>query len=439
MRRRLAAAALAAALAAAPGPPAAAEEDWVKMRSDSETVEVEVPPCFQPVPITNPNRVLHLLSSGLPYLSSYVKAYAHPGQTILESYLKFAIKDIGGTSAAMVEGSPGRFTMEKSGSENTVWLMLCEARIEGKCGYYVEFAAPKEVMEEYREDFERMIGSFVTRPPPEDTFSTPPGWKKVQNDFYAVLGPVNELKEPEEKKALENRLFRVSLWLDAQAPQVKLVREWTGDKRKMVARLVVHVLPTREKFQAAAGEAFREGAFAIYLPLHPERIVLVDGSPESGINEHELTGAAALQAFEARMPPLRPWVREGLRLYFEHASRRKCMPGLYPPEVLLRAKELLKKPPATFEEVLAKDEAGLRALGEAGSVACWCYLYFGLHGAEGPLKDLFRRFKEGLLGAADCQAVWDREVASYQSVTKKKFKPREVDDGAKKYFKGLKE
>lgn len=443
-RRRFALAAALAALAvavpgSAPAAPAAGDEDWVRHKNDSETVEVEVPPSFQPQKLTKESMVLHLLNSGMPYSSSYVKVFASQGKWTIEEWAAFAKSDVAGTSFAPVEGKPYRFSEEWLGDKDTTWLILYEARVEGACGYYIQVGAPKEILDEFREDYDRILDSFVTRPPPADTYTVPVGWTKVQNDLYAVLGPKRDLPDDEAKKQMENRLFRILTWLDSQAPDVIMIRQWTGDRRKQVARSPIHVMPTREKFREAAGVFYREGASCLYLPQHPEKIVLVDGSPESGLNEHELCGATAVQSLETRMPALRPWLREGLRQYFEFASRRKSMPGLYPAEILKRAKDATAKPAAPFDDLLAKDEAGLRALGEAGAFQCWCGLYYGLHGAEGPMKDLFRRFREGLVGATDCQALWEKEVANYVSVAKKKFKGKDVDDGAKKYFKALKE
>ena len=436
------AALLFAAASAAPGPIPDLADDWVAVKNESETVEITLPPNFTPVEIKNPARVIHLqYPSGEPWKSMQVQAFAHAkmGKAGIEYYMKFVVSDVGGLSPTFVEGSTTRFTVERKTGDGLEWVGYCEGKIEEDYGYYAQISVLRTVFEEHRDEFDQMLNSLKTRPAPKDLFTVPPGWHKVQNDYFAVIGPVGELKDPAEKKALENRLFRVQSWLDPQSPHVQMLRDFTGDKRKMVARLVLHVYPTREKFQEAAGEAFREGAAVLYLPGHPEKPVIVDGSPESTINQDDLVGAVADQYFESRMPPLKPWIREAYRLYFENASRRDRMTGCYTPEAFKKVKEVFAKSPPVFEDLIAKDEAGMRALGENGAIAAWGFLQFGLHGAETHVRDVFQHFRTGLIGAADCQAAWDKALLGYQESTKKKLKLRDIDSAARKYWKDAKQ
>ncbi len=266
----------------------------------------------------------------------------------------------------------------------------------------------------------------------------PAGWKKVENDLFAVIGPVSEVKDPAAQKAFENRLYRISTWLDAQAPHVRMLRDFTGDRRRIVSRMVVHVLPTPEAFQSAAGDFWVEGAKSIYLPHHPERPVVVDGSPEVNLTEALLMEGVIPQYLETRMPPLRPWVRAGAQGYFLAAMARNFMPGLYPPEPFRKVKKIFLKPPA-LEDLMGRDEASLLSLGEEGALACWGYLQYGLHGQDAPVRNMFNRFFRGLVGAGDCQGHWDRCVEEYQAVNKKKLKLKDLETAAKKYWKDLKE
>jgi hypothetical protein len=425
---------LALALAA---PAARAGDDWKVVKNESETVEITVPPGCKEVEIKNPARVIHLQYSGDPYLSTQVKVYAHQGQNALEHYVKFVAKDIGSGSPEFLDGSPSRFTAERTGSDGTVWISYCDAKIEGLYGYYVEILTPRDVFDGRRADLDRMMDSFAAHPAPEDRFTVPPRWKKVQNDLFAILGPVEEQPEGEARKGLENRLFRISSWLDAQAPHVRMLRDYTGDKRRIVARMVVHVLPTPAAFQAEAGDFWTEGAKAVYLPHHPERIVVVDGSPEANLTEFDLMGAVAPQYLETRMPPMMAWLRAGVSLYFVNAARKNCMPGVFPPELLKRTRALFQKPP-TLEDLMAKDEHSLLAMGEDGALVCWGYLQYGLHGQDAPVRNMFNRFMRDLVGAGDCRGVWDRSVADYEATNKKKLKLKDLESAAKKYWKDQK-
>lgn len=420
-------------------PAAAGDDDWVVLKNDSETVEIIVPKGFTALEIKNPARLIHVQYSGEPFLSTQVKVYGHLGQTNIEHYVKFVQRDVGGGSLEFVEGSTTRFTTERQSGDGTHWVSYCDARSEVTWGYYVEILVPRDVFTAHRATFDRMIDSFRPRPAPQDAFTVPPKWRKVENDLFAVIGPVDELEDAAAKKQLENRLFRISTWMDVQAPHTRMLRDFTGDKRRIVARSVIQVFPTREAFRAAAGDHYAEGVFAVYLPRSPERAVVVDGSPESGVSEAELAGAVGTQYLDTRMAPLLPWVRTALRLYFQEATKRKSMPGLMTPEMLKRGKEVFSRNPPPFDEIIAKDEMGLMAMGETGAVAAWGYLQFGLHGHDAPLRNMFNRFMRDLVGAYDCAATWEKAVASWQEATKKKWKGRDMESGAKKYFKDLKE
>ncbi len=426
---------LVLALAAAP---ARAEDPWKAVMNESETVEITVPPGYKEVEIKNPARVIHLQYSGDPYLSTQVKVYAHQGQNALEHYVKFVTKDIGSGSPEFLDGSPSRFTAERKGSDGTPWISFCDAKIEGLYGYYVEILVPKDVFEARRADMDRMLDSFECHPAPQDRFTVPTGWKKVENDLFAVLGPVEAQPAGEARKGLENRLFRISTWLDAQAPHIRMLREYASDRRRIVARMVIHVLPTPEAFQAEAGDFWTEGAKAVYLPHHPERLVVVDGSPEANLTEFDLLGAVTPQYFETRMPPMMAWVRSGVSLYFVNAARKNCLPGVFPQDLLKRTKGIFLKPPA-FEDLMAKDEHSLLAMGQDGALACWGYIQYGLHGQDAPVRNMFNRFLRGLFGSGDCRGEWERAVADYEAANKKKLKLKDLENAAKKYWKDQKE
>jgi hypothetical protein len=434
-------AALAALLllagAAAP-PDARAQDDWVTVKNEMETLEVQAPPGFKQLPLKNPARVLHLQYEGKPFLSTQVKAYAYQGQTKIEHFMKFVEKDVGGTPS-YEEGSVSRFAVDKKGSDDTWWVSYVEGRIEGTWGFYVECLVPKAVYDADPAVWKRVLDSIRTCSAPPETFTTPPDWKLMKGDFWAVMGPVGAIKDPKARQQLENRLFRVSSWLDPLSPAVKMIREVTNDTRKFVPRCVAHVLPDPGAFKAAAGDRWYEGAFALYLPDHAERVLVVDGSPESGLQEIDLVAEAGVQYMEGRVGRMPPWMRTAFRRYFLNGYRSRNMPGLMPPEALKKAKELFGRNPPPFEDLLKKDDAGIRALGEDGGWACWGYLQFGLHGNDGPIRNVFRKYFRDCVAAKEPpEKVWEAAVASYREETKKPLKFRDVDNGTKKYFREMK-
>ncbi len=257
--------------------------------------------------------------------------------------------------------------------------------------------------------------------------------------MYAVLGPMGDLKDKKAKDLLERRLAQIQALLDVDQPATKLYRALFNDERKAFPRCPIHVLPTAEAFKAAAGAAWVEGAAVIYLPGHPERVLLVDGSPDGGFREEDLLAEAGVQYAGSRLGRMWPWLRAALHQYYAAGLKCRATPGLFPPETLKRAKEVFAKTPAAFDDLMKKDDAGMAALGEEGRIAAWGLFQYGLHGPDAPTRNLFRAFLRDGIDAPDLSAVWEACLANHKTQTKKVFRTKDLDAGAKKFFRDLKE
>lgn len=435
---------LALAASASTSAPAARADDgdWVTIRNELGTVELVVPPGFQEMERKKANLDIYIQYENKDFKRAFIRVFAHQGYTKpehIKDYMKFVESDVGGTPT-YEEGSTTKFTTEKPGDENMTWVLLVEGRVVGGYGIYFLAQIPKPVYEETKDTWKKVWDSLKTTGPVPDSFEVPGTWKLVKNDMYAVIGPVSDIKDKKLKEQFENRLFRVQTWLDPlTSPAVKMFREFTGDSRKYPPRQVVRVLPTVEAFKKEAGARWTAGATVVYLPDEKDRRLIVDGSPDSALDEQTVDLAAGIQYLEGRLGKLAPWMRVALEVYFENGLKKKQMLGVLPPESLKRGKEVFAARPATFEDLQKKDDAGMAELGEPGRVAAWGILQAGLHGDDGPARTLFRRFFKDAVGAADLNVVWEKAVAAYQEESKKKFKPKDIDTATKKYFKDLKE
>jgi hypothetical protein len=437
MNPRAILAALLLALPAAAPPPAAAEDEFVTLRNEQETLEFQVPEGFKEIESTNPNFVRHVTYEGEPFGAVVIKAAAYGGQNKIEHFVKFLEKDIGGTAAAE-EGKPGRFVIETKTADNHEYVNLLQVECRTKWGYYLKILVKKDRFEESKDVWTRVADSFRTFEDPQDPFTVPAGWKVVKSDLYAVMGPVAEVKDPKAKQAFENRLHRVATWLDVNSPGVKMYREIAGDRRKYVPKIPIHVLPTTDAARAAAGDAWTDGAGVVYLPAHAERVLVVDGSPESTLSEAELVAVAGVQYLETRTGPSWPWFRAAMRIYLDNGAKKGHLPGLHPPEALKKGKEVFAKSPPSFEALQKADEAAFRALGDDARWAAWGYLQCGLHGNDAPIRNVFRKFLKEAVGSKDLNATWAKAVESYKTETKRPLKLRDLDAAAKKFFREAK-
>jgi len=454
MNPTFAAAALAAVLALKGGPgapppaaPPASEDDWVTIKSDTGTYEFRIPPRFTELTPKKSGIVRHIQYAGQPYLSTQVKVYAYEGWVkaeYIDKFMKDMERQIGGNIT--YEGdSKTRFVSDIQASNGEWWISQVQGMLESGSGYAIECLVPKTVYDTTKDVWMKTADSFKAFPPPKDSYSVPVGWKAQKNAMYAVLGPVFDMKEKKDKDQLERRMAQVLMWLETditnpqKIPATKMFRDAFSDERKAYNRMPVLVYPTAAAFKAAAGEAWAEGASALYLPDHPERIVAVDGSPDSAVNEEGLLLEAGIQYAETRIGRMWPWLRTAFRRYYLAAFRKGMNAGLFPPEMLKRAKEVFGKTATPFEDLMKQDEAGMKALGEDGAVSAWGILQFGLHGTDGPIRNMFRGLLRDGTGAPDLNPVWEKLVARYKEETKKPFKPAFIDAGAKKFFREHKE
>jgi hypothetical protein len=451
MQGALAAAALAflGVLAGAEGggkggaapPPAASSSDLATVKSDKGTWEFQAPTGFSDVPSKKSDIVLQIRYTGLPYLSSMVKVYvydAYKDPAHLEHFMKMMEKSIGGNIT--YEGDmKNRFASDLQFS-GTWWISQVEGRIEkGNGAYAIECLVPKDVYEETKEVWAAVADSFKTFPPPPDAYAVPLGWKENKNAMFSVMGPMSDLKDKKARDLLERRLAQVQTFLDVDQQVTKLYRTVFNDERKAFSRCPIHVQPTSEGFKAEAGDRWVEGARVLYLPDHPERILLLDGSAENGFRDDELQVEAGIQYAETRIPRMWPWMRAAFRLYFRNAIAKGFTPGLFPPETLKRAKEVFNKTPAAFDDLMKKDEAGMAALGDDGRVAAWGLLQFGLHGPDAATRSVFRALLRDGIGAPDLNAVWEKCLARHKEETKKVYRTKDLDAGARKFFRDMKE
>jgi hypothetical protein len=425
-----------------PAGPAPSEDDGLTpVKGDKGDFEFRAPPGFTEQAPKKGGIVKHLQYSGNPYQSSQIKVYAYEGwkkAEFIDKFTKDMERQIKGNITYPWD-SKTRFLSDIQGSSGDWWISLVECKVEFDHGYAIECLVPKAVYDVNPDTWTKVADSFKPLAAPVDPFTVPPSWKLQKVPMFAILGPVNELKERKDKDLLERRMAQITLWMDSDRPFAKLFVDVFDDSRKVFPRSPIHVLPTPEAFKAAAGDRWTEGATAIYLPDHPEKVVVVDGSPDSALQENALLAEAGVQYAETRIGKMWPWLRVAYRAYFDAALRKGAMSGLMPPEMVKRGKEVFAKTAVPFEELMKKDDAGMRALGEDGVISAWGILQAGLHGSDGPIRNVFRGIVRDGTGAPDLGIVWDKLTAKYKDETKKPFKPALVDAAAKKYFKDLKE
>ena len=422
----------------APATPAA-EGEWVTLRNDMETIELRVPPGYVAREITNPNVAISGGWTEGPYNRVVVKAFRHEGRwSTLEKYMEVVEKDVEAKSIEYVEGSKSRFTAERVDSKGTTYIVFAEGQWQKDQSFYVSILVEKEAFEKDREVWTKILDSFKTHSAPEDPFKVAPGWKLLKTMLFGTLGPVNDIQDKKAKDLFDRRLFEVNVMLDDNDDRIRFVRGLTDDKRTWARRRAIHVYPSAEAFKAACGDAWVEGAVAIYLPDHPERVVAVDGTPGVVLDRDAIVALASVSYLEGRLGRLPAWMRVAFREYIGYAFQRQFKPGLFPDTVLKRTTALFSRNPLAFEEALKLDAAGARALDENGRLSCWGYLQFGLHGPDAHFRDLFRGFMRNSVGAEDASVAWEKAVAAFKESTKKPFKPKEFENAAKKWLKALK-
>ncbi len=430
--------------ASSPAGPGREDDGWVTIKNETETVEFRVPPLFKELDPGGPYRLKLLQYEPVPYSAAVIQCFGFADQTKLDLFMDFVqrnvlLKTIGG-SFTYEEGSDVRFLAEYEVTGSFKWVSLVEGRIKGKYGYYLECRVRKEVFEKDRTVWDKVIQSFQAFDVAPETYTVPPTWKTVKNEWYAVLGPVSEIKEPKARDHLERQLNRVATWLDpTTSASLNMFRDMTGDVRKYPRKSVIHVLPNLEAFRAEAGDWYEEGAAVLYLPDSKDRNLVVNGAPDAGLKESDVVAEAGVQYMETRLGKMPPWLRSGYWSYIEYGFRSRCTAGVFPPEAMVRAKAVFGKSPPPFEELTKKDAVALGALGEDGFTACWGYLQYGLNGPDVPVRNMFRKWIRDAVASQDLAKAWDGAVASYKDEAKKPFKFRDVDSGAKKYFKDWKE
>jgi len=425
--------------AAPPAAPAAG--DLKTLRSDFGTWEFQAPTGYTEETPKKPNIERMLRYSGQPYLSTLVKIrsldgiYTKPEH--LEKFMKFLESDIGGNIT--YEGDlKNRFASDIQNA-GTWWISLVDGKIEGTHALAIEILVPKDVYEQTRDTWIAVADSFKTFPPPPEPYTVPTGWKLNKNAMFAAMGPLSDLKDKKARDLLERRLAQVQSLLDVDQPATKLYRAIFNDERKVFPRCPVHVQPTNDAFKAEAGDKWVEGVAVLYLPDHPERILLVNGDADGGLRDENLLVEAGVQYVGSRLGKMAPWLRAAFRLYIEGGLKSRATPGLYPPEMLKRVKEVFAKTPAAFDDLVKADDAAMAALGDDGRFAAWGLLQYGLHGPDAAMRNLFRGFLRDGVDAPDLAAVWEKCLARHKTETKRPFKSKDLDAAAKKYFRDMKE
>ncbi len=432
------AALVAAAPVAGPG-----DGDWPTVRSEDGVYEFQAPAGFTEIPPRKPGVIRQIQYSGEPYANSQIKVYGFKGyarQEFLDNFMKFLEKSIGG-NIAYVGDSKTRFTSDVQAG-NDWWVSQVQGQIESGWGYAIECLVQKKIYDKTKDTWLKVADTFKALPPPPETFAVLPGWKAKKNPMYAAIGPVNEIKEKPERERFDGFLDRVLNWLDpdrTERPFPRMFRAAFEDDRKFIRRIPVHVLPTAEAFKAAAGDRWYEGAVVVYQPDDPEKILLVNGAPDSPVQEKDIVGEAGVQYAETRLGKMWPWLRAAFAGYYDAGYRKACTTGLFPPEVMKRGKEVFGKSPIPLDDLMKKDDAGMRALGDDGRVVAWGCLQFGLHGGDAGYRALFRGLMKEGIDQPDIGAVWEKLLAKYKKDCKKVFSPRDFDSSVKKYFKDMKE
>ena len=433
----IAIAALAAALSLLPG----AGEDLATLRGDAGDWELQAPTGWteRTPKKSNVEREFEY-PSGKPYQRALIKVrklagiYTKPEH--LENFVKYLEKDIGGNIT--YEGdSKNRFSSDIQ-SGGTWWISLVEARLEPPNAIAIEILLQKDIFDATKDTWIAVCDSLKTFPPPKDPYEIPTGWKINKTAMFAVLGPMLDQKEKKAKDFLETRMAKVAVLLDIDTTATRIYRQVFNDERKVFPRCPVHVHPTAEGFKAAAGDRWVEGETVIWLADHPERVLLVNASADGGFRDEDLLAGAGVAYAGSRLGKMPPWLQAALHHYYAGAIKRNT-PGLFPPEMLKKGKEVFAKTPAAFDDLVKMDQAAFSALGEDGRVAAWGLFQCGLHGPDAGVRNLFRGFLHGGIDAPDLAPVWEKCVAKYKEETKKVFKGKDLDAAAKKYFRDMKE
>jgi len=420
--------------------PSADDDEWQPVRDDKETFEIRLPPGHVPKPIKKASIVISVEYKEPPFKGTNVLGYTYDYKKDFggsdEAFKKFVEADVGG-QLEYAEGSRTRFKVEKP-LENVVYVYLVDRKVVGNDAYYLRIACLKEIYEANKEAWTRMLDSMRVSPSPPDPFSIPPAWKTVKPSLmFHVMGPARDVQDPKARDKFEGRLAQINVWLDESDDRSQMMRRVGGDERKWMRRRPIHVFPTTEAYKAACGDAWIEGSSVAYLPDHPERIVAVDGSPESMVTQDAVAAAAGVSYLELRYGKLAPWLRSAFHTFLENGLKRNCKEGLFPDETVKAAAAAFSKNPPSFEAILKMDEAAVRGLDEGGRLVLWGHLQFGLGGDNVHVRELYRAFLEGAKGSADSGPAWEKAVAAYKEKAKKPFKPKELDSPVKTFIKDL--
>ncbi|HEU4395037.1 MAG TPA: hypothetical protein VFS92_05680, partial [Planctomycetota bacterium] len=325
--------ALAAALLPAPRAPASPGEggekapatpdaggEWITLRNDMETLEYRVPPGYVPKEITNPSVVIYGSWPEGPFKGVIVTGYSYAwkGGT-LEKFMEFVVKDVAGQDVEFDEGSKTRFRCIRPAKEGPPFVAFVDAKIETDTAFYVRALVEKTLFDKDPETWTKVLDSIKVQATPEDPFKVGPGWKALKTLLFATMGPLNDIQEKKEKELFDRRLFEVNAMLDENDDRVRFVRGLTDDRRQWSRRRPVHVFPTADAFKAACGDAWVEGASAIYLPDHPERILAIDGTPGVVLDRDAIVALASVSYLDGRLGRLPSWMRVAFREYIGNA------------------------------------------------------------------------------------------------------------------------
>ncbi|MHC4821321.1 MAG: hypothetical protein ACYTDX_06340 [Planctomycetota bacterium] len=425
---------------AASASPALAQDDWDTIRNDSETFAISVPKGYEYAESKIADRVMTLVYPEDPFKKLRVEINSYKGQTDLSHLVKFTTKRLMGAYGSegehgLVEGSASRVLNRPSTAEFP-FVAYSEVVIQGDWGTVVTLVIHKDLWEDLKVPvWDRILDRFQTFEPPSNKFDLPAGWKRVEGDTHFIIGPVadeGEKVDDATKETRERRLYLISTqWIDE--PFWVAVREMMSDKRKFFKKGVLHVFPTRDMYRRAVGERYRDGVNAVYLPETMDKVVAVDGSVGGTLTKQEILGPIAVQYMDRRGGGLQPWIRSGLEQYWSIAATRDpVFPGVKDPEVMKKAKDVLRKKPPKFEELKVMDELTLRELGEKGRMLSYVMVHFQLHadGKNVTIRDSFRRFLRKSADTFDNELLWN-ELHS-------EIKDKDIDSAVKKWLRAYK-
>lgn len=429
MRRLLPLAALALAVFV---PSAArAEDDWPVVKDPSEAIQFRCPSGFEDMKSTVGERILTIGWPEGDWKAIRIEVNAYQWKWPVEDLVKSQITRLKGAYQGegrheLLEGSTTRFVNIPS-SESALYMGYTQIRAAGGYGYVMTLNLNKKLWESHRAQLDRVLDSFEAFEVAAVKYEIPKDWKEVQNEWFAVLGPVDPAADKDKREKQEKPLHMVRFWVDSPDGPFQWFRDMVEDKRKFMPRRVIRVYPKLDEFKAALGDEFRDGDRARYLHTHPDRPVMVLVSEDLSATREDVVREACIQYLETRTGPLPPWLRSGFREYARGAIANDYM-GIMFHDHLAKAKELWKSRKAPkYADLLAMDDAALRALGKDGDIACWAFVHYNRHGGDTATMVACREFLQQAVKTGDAAAAWN--------ATHEKENARKVDSAIAKWVK----